>query len=182
VRPNPGEASSAPEGQRRGLPGSELLGHLLQQVVAPALASVSLDALPVGIQEDGEPYRLQLLGTHLLLVGATGAGKSSVRRHRSRIGCATASNQKFGRLAARRPGLGCDRDTDGRSGHPRPVPGTQGSLLKRLPTLAEVADTAVFIASDRAGAITATVAKPQRRRGRRRSQTRHDQLRIQPLG
>jgi NAD(P)-dependent dehydrogenase (short-subunit alcohol dehydrogenase family) len=34
----------------------------------------------------------------------------------------------------------------------------QGTLLKRLPTLAEVADTAAFIASDRAGAMTATVA------------------------
>ena len=34
----------------------------------------------------------------------------------------------------------------------------QGTLLKRLPTLAEVADTAAFIASERAGAMTATVA------------------------
>lgn len=34
----------------------------------------------------------------------------------------------------------------------------QGTLLKRLPTLAEVADTAAFMASDRAGAMTATVA------------------------
>ena len=34
----------------------------------------------------------------------------------------------------------------------------RGTLLKRLPTLAEVADTAAFIASDRAGAMTATVA------------------------
>jgi NAD(P)-dependent dehydrogenase (short-subunit alcohol dehydrogenase family) len=34
----------------------------------------------------------------------------------------------------------------------------QGTLLKRLPTLAEVADTAACIASDRAGAMTATVA------------------------
>jgi NAD(P)-dependent dehydrogenase (short-subunit alcohol dehydrogenase family) len=34
----------------------------------------------------------------------------------------------------------------------------QSTLLKRLPTLAEVADTAAFIASDRAGAMTATVA------------------------
>jgi NAD(P)-dependent dehydrogenase (short-subunit alcohol dehydrogenase family) len=34
----------------------------------------------------------------------------------------------------------------------------QGTLLKRLPTLAEVAGTAVFLASDRAGAMTATVA------------------------
>jgi NAD(P)-dependent dehydrogenase (short-subunit alcohol dehydrogenase family) len=33
----------------------------------------------------------------------------------------------------------------------------QDTLLKRLPTLAEVADTAAFMASDRAGAMTATV-------------------------
>ncbi len=33
----------------------------------------------------------------------------------------------------------------------------QGTLLKRLPTLAEVAGTAAFVASDRAGAMTATV-------------------------
>ena len=32
------------------------------------------------------------------------------------------------------------------------------TLLNRLPTLAEVADTAAFLASDRAGAITGTVA------------------------
>jgi len=32
----------------------------------------------------------------------------------------------------------------------------QGTLLKRLPTLAEVAETAAFLASDRAAAITAT--------------------------
>jgi len=34
----------------------------------------------------------------------------------------------------------------------------QSTLLKRLPTLAEVADAAAFLASDRAGAMTATVA------------------------
>jgi NAD(P)-dependent dehydrogenase (short-subunit alcohol dehydrogenase family) len=33
----------------------------------------------------------------------------------------------------------------------------QGTLLKRLPTLAEIADTAAFVASDGAGAMTATV-------------------------
>ena len=33
----------------------------------------------------------------------------------------------------------------------------QSTLLKRLPTLAEVAETAAFVASDRAGAMTATV-------------------------
>jgi NAD(P)-dependent dehydrogenase (short-subunit alcohol dehydrogenase family) len=34
----------------------------------------------------------------------------------------------------------------------------QTTMLKRLPTLAEVADTAAFLASDRAGAMTGTVA------------------------
>ena len=34
----------------------------------------------------------------------------------------------------------------------------QGTLLKRLPTLDEVSDTAAFMASERAGAMTATVA------------------------
>jgi NAD(P)-dependent dehydrogenase (short-subunit alcohol dehydrogenase family) len=34
----------------------------------------------------------------------------------------------------------------------------QSTLLKRLPTLAEVAETAAFLASDRAGAMTGTVA------------------------
>jgi hypothetical protein len=33
-----------------------------------------------------------------------------------------------------------------------------GALLWRLPTLAELADLAAFLASDRAGAMTATVA------------------------
>lgn len=34
----------------------------------------------------------------------------------------------------------------------------RGTLLKRLPTLAEIAETAAFLASDRAGAMTGTVA------------------------
>src|SRR5437764_42311 len=34
--------------------------------------------LPVGLAEDGTCYRLQLLGRHVLVVGASGAGKASV--------------------------------------------------------------------------------------------------------
>jgi NAD(P)-dependent dehydrogenase (short-subunit alcohol dehydrogenase family) len=34
----------------------------------------------------------------------------------------------------------------------------QGTLLQRLPTLSQVAETAAFLASDRAGAMTGTVA------------------------
>ncbi|WP_375430164.1 FtsK/SpoIIIE domain-containing protein [uncultured Friedmanniella sp.] len=37
-----------------------------------------LAGLAVGLREDGEVYRLRLLGTHVLVVGATGAGKGSV--------------------------------------------------------------------------------------------------------
>ena len=47
----------------------------------PALAvpeTVDLKAVAVGRQEDGEPWLLRVLGTHLLIAGATGAGKGSV--------------------------------------------------------------------------------------------------------
>jgi S-DNA-T family DNA segregation ATPase FtsK/SpoIIIE len=39
---------------------------------------VDLNALPVALGEDGAIYRLRLLGSHLLIVGATGSGKGSV--------------------------------------------------------------------------------------------------------
>ncbi len=44
----------------------------------PAERPPNLDALPVGRCEDGTVYRLKLRGTHVLCVGATGAGKGSV--------------------------------------------------------------------------------------------------------
>ncbi|HEY8722097.1 FtsK/SpoIIIE domain-containing protein [Pengzhenrongella sp.] len=40
--------------------------------------AVDLSSLPVALGEDGVVYRLRLLGAHLLIVGATGAGKGSV--------------------------------------------------------------------------------------------------------
>ena len=57
-----------------------LINDPLQQVVEPREQEVpvNLAGLPVGLGEDGELYRLPLLGSHVLLVGATGAGKSSV--------------------------------------------------------------------------------------------------------
>jgi S-DNA-T family DNA segregation ATPase FtsK/SpoIIIE len=45
----------------------------LEPVDPPDLAG-----LPIGRREDGEPWRLRLLGVHLLIAGATGAGKGSV--------------------------------------------------------------------------------------------------------
>ncbi|HET7388896.1 MAG TPA: FtsK/SpoIIIE domain-containing protein [Nocardioidaceae bacterium] len=40
--------------------------------------SPDLTALPVGVREDGQPWRLRLVGAHLLIAGATGSGKGSV--------------------------------------------------------------------------------------------------------
>jgi S-DNA-T family DNA segregation ATPase FtsK/SpoIIIE len=55
-------------------------GDLLGFLVPPApIADVpNLEALPVGLVETGRPFTLRLLGTHLLIAGATGAGKASV--------------------------------------------------------------------------------------------------------
>jgi DNA segregation ATPase FtsK/SpoIIIE, S-DNA-T family len=44
----------------------------------PVCEDVDLEAVAVGRQEDGEPWRVGLLGTHLLIAGSTGAGKGSV--------------------------------------------------------------------------------------------------------
>ena len=41
-------------------------------------AGVDLARVPVGLCEDGTTYRLRVLGTHVLVVGATGSGKGSV--------------------------------------------------------------------------------------------------------
>jgi DNA segregation ATPase FtsK/SpoIIIE, S-DNA-T family len=48
--------------------------------VAPAsLAdSVDLSAIPLGITETGEPFTLRLAGSHLLVAGSSGSGKSSL--------------------------------------------------------------------------------------------------------
>jgi S-DNA-T family DNA segregation ATPase FtsK/SpoIIIE len=44
----------------------------------PVADKVDLEAVPIGRREDGEPWVLQVLGTHLLVAGVMGAGKGSV--------------------------------------------------------------------------------------------------------
>jgi S-DNA-T family DNA segregation ATPase FtsK/SpoIIIE len=46
--------------------------------VLPVPERVDLRALPVGRREDGLPWLVRLHGTHLLIAGATGAGKASL--------------------------------------------------------------------------------------------------------
>jgi S-DNA-T family DNA segregation ATPase FtsK/SpoIIIE len=57
-----------------------LRGDPLAKTVAPLPVPAMPDftALPVARQEDGEIYALRLLGTQVLVVGATGSGKGSV--------------------------------------------------------------------------------------------------------
>ena len=58
----------------------ELVRRDALAAVIPALpipAVTDLRALPVGRREDGEPFTIRLHGTHLLIAGATGAGKGS---------------------------------------------------------------------------------------------------------
>lgn len=52
----------------------------LQEIIAPLEIpdTVDLAAVAVGECEDGRPWTVQLLGTHILVGGATGAGKASV--------------------------------------------------------------------------------------------------------
>lgn len=51
----------------------------LDALVVPFPPAASLAAgLPVAVGEDGTPWLLRLLGNHVLIVGATGAGKSGV--------------------------------------------------------------------------------------------------------
>jgi S-DNA-T family DNA segregation ATPase FtsK/SpoIIIE len=65
-------------------PGSVILEFVRADTLAepfgsvPFLAETDLSALPVGRQENGFPWLLRLLGTHLLIAGATGSGKGSV--------------------------------------------------------------------------------------------------------
>ncbi|NRQ36290.1 cell division protein FtsK [Nonomuraea sp. NN258] len=44
----------------------------------PVPTTPTVDAVEIGKREDGSPWRLKILGTHVLVAGATGAGKGSI--------------------------------------------------------------------------------------------------------
>ena len=92
---SPDDVADASDGIAHGLrvcscrvrvsrPGFVILELVRQDRLAeviPALPTpeeADLQALPVGRTEDGSVWRLRLRGTHVLVVGATGAGKNSV--------------------------------------------------------------------------------------------------------
>jgi S-DNA-T family DNA segregation ATPase FtsK/SpoIIIE len=69
---------------RTARPGFLILEFVRRDALAaiipaiPVTAHADLNALPVGRREDGSPWLVRLHGTHLLIAGATGAGKGSV--------------------------------------------------------------------------------------------------------
>jgi len=69
---------------RQSRPGAVVLEFVRRDALAaiiPALpipGRVDLRALPVGRREDGLPWLVRLHGTHVLIAGATGAGKASL--------------------------------------------------------------------------------------------------------
>ncbi|MFG1857886.1 FtsK/SpoIIIE domain-containing protein [Actinomadura geliboluensis] len=71
------------DGDRPGRIWLEFVRRDALAVPIPALpvpdgSDVNLSGVVVGRCEDGSPWRLRLLGTHVLIAGATGAGKGSV--------------------------------------------------------------------------------------------------------
>ena len=64
-------------------PGAVMLELVRRDALAEPMPALpipdvsDLRALPVGRREDGSPFAIRLQGTHLLIAGATGAGKGS---------------------------------------------------------------------------------------------------------
>ncbi|MFG2091879.1 MULTISPECIES: FtsK/SpoIIIE domain-containing protein [unclassified Spirillospora] len=56
----------------------DALAEPIPALPVPDASDVDLSGLVIGWCEDGSPWRLRLLGTHVLIAGATGAGKGSV--------------------------------------------------------------------------------------------------------
>lgn len=56
----------------------DALAEIVQPIPTPVPEEVNLDSVTVGLTEYGKPWLLELLGTHILIGGATGSGKASV--------------------------------------------------------------------------------------------------------
>lgn len=55
---------------------ADVLGAIVEP--APLMANPDLGGLEIGMREDGWPWQVRLLGSHILIAGVTGAGNGSV--------------------------------------------------------------------------------------------------------
>jgi hypothetical protein len=93
--------------------------RLAQPVAAPDHRGADLSALPVAVREDGVWHRIRLLGTHVLIAGATGPG-SPVPPGPSSGRCATHSSKGSCRCGVwtRRAGWSSDQAGSSSTGSP----------------------------------------------------------------
>lgn len=57
---------------------SDVLASTIRPLPVEAAQELNLAAVPIGRHEDGSPWRFSLWQTHVLIAGATGAGKGSI--------------------------------------------------------------------------------------------------------
>ena len=72
------EVEKKPNRLRLDFQRKDALEPVVDPAPLPIDEPVNLEAIPVGLTEYGTPWELRLLGTHILVGGSTGAGKSSV--------------------------------------------------------------------------------------------------------
>jgi len=70
--------ATAPGQLRITIMRGDLLAELMALPIPAAGGPVDLAAIPLGVTETGTPWQLGVLGHHILVAGATGAGKGSV--------------------------------------------------------------------------------------------------------
>jgi S-DNA-T family DNA segregation ATPase FtsK/SpoIIIE len=135
----------------------DALAALIPAVPIPANAD--LKALPVGRREDGQPWLVRLHGTHVLIAGATGAGKASLLWGLVRA-MSPLMQQGLVRVLAADPKLM-------ELAYGRAIFDTYGAYAADPASIAVMLDTAVADMQDRAGRFagrqrehTPTVADP----------------------
>ena len=155
-------AGSAPPG-----PGAVVLEFIRRDALAALVPALpipdhpDLKALPVGRREDGLPWLVKLHGTHVLIAGATGAGKASLLWGLVRA-MFPLMQAGLVRVLAADPKLM-------ELAYGRVIFESYGAYAADPAAIAAMLDQAVADMQDRAGPVRRTAARPHPHRSRTRS-------------